>query len=80
MLNLVSVTFSIIDLNDEKKDLILVNVSLDNVSFSFSSSSTVTFACFSATSDLTQDEVSKPDANPLKDIDILISYFGYTSL
>ena len=51
-----------------KKDFILSRVSLDSNTVSFSSSSVSIFACFSATSDSTQDDVSNPDANPLNDI------------
>ena len=66
--NCASVTFSIIERKDVKKDFILSRVSLDSNTVSFSSSSVSIFACFSATSDSTQDDVSNPDANPLNDI------------
>ena len=42
---------NMVDLNDEKKDLILFKVSFEIRTSSFSFSSVVTFACFSATSD-----------------------------
>ena len=71
MLNLESVIFSIVALKELKKDLMLSRVSCENRTCSFCSCSTVTFACFSAVSDLTQDDVSSPDAKPLNDIDIL---------
>ena len=71
--NCASVTFSITVLNDEKNDFILLRVSFDNNTVSFSSSSVSIFACFKATSDSTQDDVSKPDANPLKDIVIFLT-------
>ena len=67
-LNLVSVTFSSTDLKEEKKDLMLARASLVEVTRSFSSSSAVTFSCLRATRDSTQEDVSRPEARPLKEI------------
>ena len=58
-----------------KKDFILFNVLCDNETCSFSVSSVVTFARFSAVSDSTHDDVSNPDANPLNDIVIFLACY-----
>ena len=70
ILKRVSVTFSNNERNDEKNDFILFNVFKEVVTTSFFSCSVVTFALFNAVSDSTHDDVSKPDAKPLNDIDI----------
>ena len=70
-----SVTFSITERKELKNDFILFNVSRDKSTVSFCSSSVSIFACFNATSDSTQEEVSNPDANPLNDIATATSCF-----
>ena len=54
-----------------KKDLILFKVLCEARTFCFSCCSTVTFAFFKAVSEVIQDDVSKPEANPLNEIVIV---------
>ena len=70
--NCASVIFSMTFLKEEKNDLMLLRVSCESSTVSFSSSSVSIFACLSATSDSTQEEVSNPEANPLKEIVISV--------
>ena len=74
-LNLVSVTFSNKERKEEKNDLILLSASFAVCTAFCSSVREVIFAFLSAVKDSTQEDVSKPDANPLNDIDILCLFF-----
>ena len=67
-LNFVSVIFSIVVLKEVKKLLILLRVSCESKTVSFSSSSVSTLARLSAVRDSTQELVSNPDVRPLNDI------------
>lgn len=66
-----------VDLNDEKNDLMLFKVFFESRTFSRSVWSVVTLARFNATSCSIHDEVSNPDASPLNDMLTVLTCYTY---